>query len=421
MALTVKKVRDLLTAGEPGRHHDANGLYLKIDSKTAAHWERRYQLHGKPHHMGIGPASAFTLAEARERNRRVSQQLADGADPLAMKRAQKAAAAAAAAIKIMSFKEAADRYIADNQASWKSAVHGQQWISSLAIYTHPIIGRADVATIGAPEVLAVLEQRVEANSKGPAGKFWEVRSVTADRVRSRIELVLNYAIARGHRSPGVNPASLDVIRHVLPRPSKLATAQPHAALDYRRVPELMAVLRAREGVAVQALQFVILTAARAGEALGATWDEINFDAATWSVPARRMKGAKTHVVPLSPPAAALLQSLYREDGNPFLFIGVNRANLSPGAMATMLQRIGYGHVTPHGFRSSFRTFSAERTDFEREVAELALAHAVGTDVERRYKRTTLFDRRRALMDAWGRFCTSMLQPAGEVVPLHGRQ
>jgi integrase len=406
MALTVKKVRDLRAAGAPGRHHDGGGLYLIVDSKTAAHWERRYQLHGKARHMGLGSAGAYTLDEARERSRRVSQQLTDGVDPLAAKRAQQAANAAAAAVKIVTFKEAADGYIADNQASWKSAVHGQQWISSLATYVHPIIGKLDVGKIATPDVLAVLEQTVAANSKAPAGKFWPSRPTTADRVRNRIELVLNLAVARGYRPAGVNPASLDIIKHVLPKPAKIAAAEPHAALPYQQMPELMAVLRGREGVAVQALQFVILTAARAGEALGATWDEIDFDSATWTVPAERMKGGKQHAVPLPPAALKLLRSLYREDGNPFLFIGLNRKNLSPGAMATMLDRVGYGHVTVHGFRASFRTWAAERTSFPNEVAELSLAHAVDDATVKSYKRTSLLHRRRQLMARWAEFVTA---------------
>jgi integrase len=183
----------------------------------------------------------------------------------------------------------------------------------------------------------------------------------------------------------------------------------------------MDTLRGREGVAARALQFLILTAARAGEVIGARWDEIDLSNKTWTVPAARMKSSREHVVPLSRAAMTLLESFYREDGNPHLFIGLHRPSLSAGAMAVILKRSGHADATVHGFRASFATWSAERTNFEREIAELALAHTVGTSVERRYRRTTLFDRRRSLMEAWARYCTTPQpqQTAGEVVPLRG--
>jgi integrase len=425
MALTVKRVERLMSRGERGRYcdgqGDGKGLYLVVATVTAAHWERRYQLNGKVRHMGLGSARTFTLDEARRRNREFTQQLADGIDPLMVRRAKRAEARAAAdAPQPVTFKEAADRFIRDNVASWKSAAHGQQWIDTLNRFVHPIIGERDVASIQTPDVLAVLEQHVEGNSrKRESGKFWETRFVTADRVRSRIELILNYAMARGHRPHSVNPASLALIRHVLRKPQQAATVVSHATLPYQQVPSLMDTLRGREGVAAQALQFLILTAARAGEVTGATWDEIDLSNKTWTILAARMKAGRQHVVPLSPAAMTLLESVYREDGNPHLFIGLHRPSLSAGAMAATLKRCGHADVTVHGFRSSFSTWAAERTDFEREVIELSLAHTVGTSVERRYKRTTLFERRRSLMEAWARFITSPQQTAGEVVPLRG--
>jgi integrase len=425
MALTVKRVEKLMSRGERGRFcdgkGDGKGLYLVVATKTAAHWERRYQLNGKVRHMGLGSAKTFSLDEARKRNHEFSKQLADGVDPLMVRRAKRAEAkAAAGAPQPVTFKQAADRYIADNAASWKSLSHGKQWIDSLERFVHPIIGARDVASIQTPDVLAVLEQHVEGNSrKNVAGKFWEARHVSADRTRSRIELVLNYAMARGHRPQGVNPASLALIRHVLRKPQQAATVASYAALPYRQVPQLIVTLRGREGVAAQALQFLILTAARAGEVIGARWDEIDLSNKTWTVPAARMKAGRQHIVPLSAFAMTLLESLYREEGNPHLFVGLHRPSLSAGAMATILKRTGHTDVTVHGFRAAFSTWAAERTDFEREIAELALAHTVGTSVERRYKRTTLFDRRRSLMEAWSYFITSPQPKAGEVVPLRG--
>jgi Arm DNA-binding domain len=267
--LTVKRVTRLLRKGEPGRHFDGAGLYLIIKSRKSAAWERRYELDHKAHAVGLGSAlKAFSLAEARERNRRISQLLADGIDPLAQKRQQRAAQAAAAA-KVVTFKEAAQAYIAAHQAKWRSAKHGAQWLSSLRRFVYPVIGAFDVAAVDVPAVLRVLEQRVPAALGYPAGPLWTARAVTADRVRNRIELVLSWAAGRGYRT-GDNPAAWSRLRHILPAVSKAARVEHHPAMPYAELPQLMAQLREREGVAAQALRFLILTAVRAGEVLGAT-------------------------------------------------------------------------------------------------------------------------------------------------------
>jgi integrase len=414
--LTVKRVAKLVRRGEPGRHFDGQGLYLVIENRRNANWGRRYELNHKAHQIGLGSAFAFTLAEARERNRRISQLLADGIDPLAQKRQQRAVQAAAAA-KVMTFKEAAQAYVEAHQGKWRSAVHGRQWINTLATYTYPIIGALDVAVIDTPAVLRVLEQRVPALAGYPAGQFWTARSVTADRVRSRLELILSWAAGRGYRSKE-NPARWGDLKHILPAPTKVARINHHAAVPYAELPQLMAELRQREGVAVKALQFLILTAARAGEVLGAAWDEIDLDGATWMVPATRMKSGKEHRVPLSPQALELLHGLYYEDGNVHLFIGPRNERLSNAALTAALRRLGRSE-TVHGMRSAFSDWAHERTSHASHTIELSLAHAVGNAVERSYRRTELFDKRRRLMGDWAKFCTNP-QEAGVVTPMRAR-
>jgi integrase len=417
--LTVKKVAKLIRRGEPGRHFDGAGLYLIIKSGKRAAWERRYELDHKAHAIGLGSAlKAFSLGEARERNRKISQQLADGVDPLAAKRQARAAAAAAAA-KAMSFRQCADAYIAAHQAKWRSTEHGRQWLTTLATYVHPILGSLSVSDVDTPAVLRVLEQRVPAQRGLPGGQFWQVRAVTADRVRNRIELVLSWAAGRGYRGKEANPARWADLKHILPPPTKVVRVNHHAAVPYAELPALMAELRQREGIAVRALIFTILTAARVGEVLSARWDEVNFTDATWVIPAARMKGGKEHRVPLSPQALELLHSLHVEDGNPHLFIGPRRETLSRAVLAAALRGAGRPE-TVHGFRSSFSDWSHERTSHANHTIETCLAHVTGGAVERAYRRGDLFDKRKKLMEAWGAFCASPPKAAaGNVTALRG--
>jgi integrase len=239
--------------------------------------------------------------------------------------------------------------------------------------------------------------------------IWHEKPETASRVRGRIENVLAWAAVRGYRPKGDNPARWrGHLDQALPKRSKVAKVEHHPAMPYRDLPAFMQQLLEREGTAAQALAFTILASARSGEALGAKWSEINFKEKTWTVPASRMKGGRDHKVPLAPQVIELLQNLPRDavanDG--YVFMGARAgAPLSNMSMTAVLQRMGQD-VVPHGFRSSFRTWSAEQTNFAREVAEQSLAHVISDKVERTYKRTTLFDKRRALMTAWAKFCLS---------------
>jgi integrase len=414
MRLTAKRVQRLLNKGVVGNHYDAHGLRLEIRSPKAASWTTRYQIDGKSRWMGLGSAFTFTLAEARERNRKLVRQLvADKRDPLAERRVARAEAAAAAR-RVVSFSEATASYLTDNAGKWTNAKHRAQWVSSLATYADPIIGRMPVADIAIADILRVLEQRVGA---ADASKFWDAKRVTASRVRGRVETILNWSIARGFRD-GSNPAAWAVIGEILPGRSTRAI-EHLSAMPFAEIPSFMRELGGREGVSAKALAFNILTAARTGETLGATWSEINLDTKTWVIPPGRMKAGREHTVPLSSEAAALLQSLPRERDNPYVFIGRRSGcGLARDALSNVLAGMGR-RATVHGFRAGFSSWASER-GFASDDIELCLAHSIGTQVERSYKRTTLIDRRRRLMRAWAAFCLrapAAAAAAGNVVDL----
>jgi integrase len=416
MNLTAKRVAKLISKGEPGRHLDSNGLYLIVTGKRTAHWERRYELHGSGQWMGLGGIGAFSLAEARERNRRISQLLADGIDPLVEKRARKAALLASAATKL-TFKEATLRFVEQRDAAWTSAKHAREYLTSLQRYAWPILGGLDVAVIDVPHILAVLEQPVPAAQGRPGGTLWIARTVSADRLRNRIESVLSWSAARGYRPKGLNPAAWsNNLEHVLPASAKVARVEHHRALNHGAIPALVAELATREGVGVKALMFLILTAARAGEVLGAVWDEINVADAVWVLPPSRMKGRREHRVPLSKEALALLETLPREPGNPHLFIGARNAALGAAAMSATLRRAGCD-ATIHGMRAAFSTWAHEQTAHSNHTIELSLAHAVGSAVEQSYRRSDLFGKRRQLMQQWAKFCTGPPAAGKTVIPL----
>jgi integrase len=418
--LKAKATAKLLRHGTAGRYFDGAGLYLVISSPTAAYWERRYELNGKAHQMGLGKARDFTLAEARERNRRISQLLADGIDPLAQRAAERAATKAAA-LKAMTFAEAAQNFFAQHEGKWRNRKHRAQFISSLREYAFPVIGDQPMAVIDTPLVLRVLERKIAAERGYPAGRFWDARPETASRVRGRIENVLDWATARGFRS-GDNPASWKTIGKVLPSPGKIKKVEHHAALPYAELPAFMAALGEREGSAAVALAFTILTAARTGEVIGARWSEVDLKTAIWTVPAGRMKASREHRVPLTPAALDLLKALPTADGNDFIFIGPNLNGLSNAAMSALLDRMGRADLTVHGFRSTFRDWAAETTAFPGDVIEMSLAHTIKNKTEAAYRRGDLLDKRRKLMEAWAKFATAPPVAAkAKVVPMRGRR
>ena len=403
MGLTIKRVAK---ATSPGRYADGHGLYLQVVSPTNRSWIFRYQRNGKERWLGLGPLHTVGLTKARERARLARVQLLDGIDPVDARLADRATRELAAA-KALTFEQAAHQYFEAHERKWKNRKHRNQFLSSLRDYAFPKIGRLSVSAIDTGLVLKCLEP------------IWQDKTETASRVRSRIESVLGWATVRGYRT-GDNPARWKGhLGEVLPARSSLQKPQHHAALDYDQLPEFMTALATREGVAARALEFTILTAARTSEVTGANWDEI--DGKIWTVPANRIKGGKEHKVPLSDRATEILDALPTERGNHHIFIGPSKGSgLSNMAMAAVLKRMGHDDVTVHGFRSTFRDWAAERTNYPNHVVEMALAHVIGSRVEAAYRRGDLFDKRQKLMADWSRFCMSPKSRAGNVTPLRGR-
>jgi integrase len=316
------------------------------------------------------------------------------------------------AAKALTFKAAASAYVASHRAAWHNAKHAAQWESTLSTYAYPVIGALSVQAVDTALVLKVLEP------------IWTTKPETASRVRGRIEAVLDWARARGFRQ-GENPARWrGHLDNLLPARTKVRAVKHHAALPYDDVPAFMATLRQQEGTAARALEFTILTAGRTGETLGATFPEINTAERAWIVPAGRMKARKEHRVPLSDRAVELVELARAVPGlsDRHIFPGERRdKSLSNMAMLQLLRRMGRDDVTVHGFRSSFRDWAAERTNFPNEVVEMALAHTVSRKVEAAYRRGDLFEKRRRLMAEWAAFCATT-KPAtkGAVVSLKGR-
>jgi integrase len=414
--LKSKYVEQLIQVGKPGKYYDGQGLRLEIKGPNNASWVARYQIVGVTRYMGLGSAKTFTLAEARERNRKlVRQPLADGIDPVATRRAHRAARQMQAA-KAVTFAEASRRFLEQHSSKWGSRKHRCQWENTLRTYAEPIIGSLPVAEIDVPLVLKVLEQVVRAERTYPAGRLWTARPETANRLRGRIESVLDWAKARGHRM-GDNPAAWDVIGTVLPA---RGSPKHHLALPYTNIPAFMATLEERRDVPAKALAFAVMTAARSQEVLGARWSEVDLDAGVWNVPAERMKMRREHRVPLATPAIELLRGLYREDSSNdgYLFIGAHPGR--PLGHTTLQQRLKRMRqpTTVHGLRSSFRDWAGEQTAFPHDVCEASLAHVRGK-TERAYQRGDLFNKRRQLMNAWAKFCTTSSESRGDIVVLRG--
>jgi integrase len=416
MALTVKRVQKLMRRGVPGRHTDTEvrGLLLCVENRNSAHWVLRYQRHHKTTWLGLGSARDVPLAAARAKARRERERLADGIDPLAVKHAERAAQRQAEAKRPPTFREAAERCHSSLSAGWSNDRHRDEFISSLQRWAFPLLGDLPVSEVDRDAVLRCLEQKLP-----DGGTFWERKAITADRTRARVETVLDWAEARGHRPGLPNPARWrNGLDQLLPAPRKVAPVQRMRAVPYAQLPGVMQFLAAEDTVASAALRFIILTAARMGEALGATWQEIDLATGEWTIPAQRMKNRREHRVPLSPQALALLRSLPVEDGTDRLFISGRRAGaISDVTVTAALRRAGRPENV-HGFRSSFRDWAAERTNLPAIIAELALAHSPGSAVEKAYRRSDLIVKRKRLMDMWGAFvCTP--PAAANVVPMRG--
>lgn len=378
----------LVAKAKPGRYGDGDGLYLFVRNAEAKFWTFRYTPRkGKMKEKGLGPVRLKSLSEARAEARELFRAHREGRDPLH----EAAATRAALLVSSTTFKQEAEDYIKRRRAGWKNAKHAAQWSSTLETYAYPTIGDLSPAAIDTPLILKVLEP------------IWVEKPETANRVRNRIEAILDAAKARGVRT-GDNPAAWKGNLEIL-LSGRVRRAKHHAALPYAEIGSFMEQLREQPGVAARLLEFTILTACRTGETLGATWDEIDLGGKLWTIPAERMKMHRVHRVPLSARSLAILREMGR-DGQ-FVFPNARAGKpLSNMAMLVLLERMKRDDITVHGFRSSFRDWCAERTNYPSEVAEMALAHAVGDKVEAAYRRGDLFEKRRRLMDDWARFCAT---------------
>lgn len=376
----------------PGRHSDGGGLYLFVDQHGRRRWIFMYARNGKRTELGLGGGRDLSLANARVEATKLREVLAGGGDPKSER---------AKNDRIPTFGECADAYVEVMKPSWRNAKHAAQWTMTLTKYANSVRGK-QVDEIGTQDVLDVLQS------------LWKRTPETAERLRGRIENVLDAAKAKGHRS-GDNPARWrGHLDQLLPKRQRLSRGH-HAALAYDTVPDFMASLRGRSAVAARALEFTVLTAARSGEVLGAMWNEIDLDKKVWAIPPTRMKAGREHRVPLSPRAMEIVDAMRKLGTESYVFPGPKpKKPLSSMAMAMLLRRMK-AEITVHGFRSTFRDWASETTGFPHEVCEMALAHTIGNKAEAAYRRGDLFDKRRNLMEAWARYCA--MSRVGKVVPI----
>jgi integrase len=402
-ALKVEKTKD------PGMYADGGGLYLRVTPQGTKNWVLRYMLDRKPHWMGLGPLSLYGLAEARAKAMDARRKRHEGIDPIEARRALRAKLQVDAA-KSITFKQCAEGYIASHKAGWRDDKHKYQWPATLNAYAYTVIGALPVQAVDTALVLKVLEP------------IWTEKPETARRVRQRIENILDFAKVRGWRD-GENPARWrGHLGKLLPHRSRVREVEHLGALPYAELPAFLSSLRDRDAIAARALEFLILTAARTGEVIGARWNEIDLLNKTWTVPATRMKARREHRVPLSPRAFAILDEMQTarnsDDGDSYVFPGRKPDQpLSNMAFLMLLRRMQLDDLTVHGFRATFKTWASERTSFQNETAEAALAHIIGDKVEQAYRRGDLFDKRRRLMQQWATFCTAPAQAQGNVTLL----
>ncbi|WP_219097752.1 integrase arm-type DNA-binding domain-containing protein [Pseudomonas sp. UMAB-40] len=377
MALTQKAIQNITI---PATYQDKNGLFLKVSPTGAKSWTFRYQLNGKRHDKGLGSFPLVSLADARAACLELRVQINNGIDPLEEKRQQ--------AKKTITFQDEALERIERYKHGW-SEKHAAQWFSSLRDHVFPIIGLMPVEDVDTDAVVSVLDP------------IWRELPESARRVRNRIELVLDFAKTRGNRS-GDNPARWrghlqNILSRTIPEPTHLES------MPYSRLPNFMEKLEGDVTRAARCLQFVILTACRSGEAMGAEWDEIDFETKTWNIPAARMKNRQEHQIPLSDAAMTVLKDVHTRGKSKYIFPNRSLEAIMPNnAMRRVLIRYGESS-TPHGFRSTFRTWAAEKTKFPSDLCEVALSHAVGNATTRSYNRGNLLERRRPLMDRWAKY------------------
>jgi integrase len=375
-------VASVKAASAPGRYADGNALYLLVGPSSGKSWLARVTRHGRQRDIGLGSASLVTLAQARDLCRTVRIQVRAGLDPIVERNKSRG---------VPTFREAAAKFIAENRATWRNAKHGAQWLSTLEAYAFPRLGDITLDQITIPTVREVLLE------------IWLEKPETARRVRQRIGAVLDWGFHAGHRSEQVKLPSGGKGKGL---PAQRVAVKHHAAMPFGTVPAFITRMGERETTGRLALAALILTACRSGEIRGATWGEVDLAAGLWTIPGDRMKAGREHVVPLSPAAARIFQRAkhHQIGGTDLVFPGQARGKPLSDMSLTAICRKMKVDCVPHGFRSSFRDWVAEETNFPRELAEKALAHTLADKTERAYQRGTLLDKRRVMMDAWGAFC-----------------
>lgn len=393
--LTAKTIEKLVKDGTSKMHNDGDGLYLRVKSPGSASWLYRYRTNGKLRDMGLGAYPAVTLAEARDLATDARKLAKTGTDPLEARkrsRAELAVEQRRAAALATTFESVAQDYIDSQRAGWKNAKHASQWSNTLATYAFPVIGDLPPNEITTEHLLKILRP------------IWTQVPETASRVRNRIELVLDAAKAVGLRE-GENPARWrGHLDKLFPKRSKVSRVVHHPALPWQEAPAFITELRNHNSLSHRALEMTILTCCRTSEVLDARWDELDLNEGIWTIPEERMKAGKSHRVPLTSPLRSLLESLNRIDDSPFLFPGQKEGqSLSNMSMLMTLRRMGYKHITVHGFRSTFRDWAAENTAHPRDVCEQALAHTLESSVESAYRRGDMFEKRRKLMEDWAQY------------------
>jgi integrase len=382
--------KDLAKITKPGRYAVGHGAYLQISNGGTRSWLFRYRVNDKQHHMGLGSCEYISLQEARQKAWEAQRQRLNGVDPLEAKREARGARTPSTMTK--TFADAAREYLVAHEAGWRGDSSLRQWQHCLKKHILPTLGRKPVNAITTADVHATLSS------------IWTTIPETARRARNRIELILDFATAHEWRK-GDNPARWrGCLEALLPDQRRSNGVKHYAAMPWREVPSLMARLRAEPSNIARALELAILCASRPGEVLNARWTEIDLDTATWVIPPERMKAPREHRIPLSPRTVELLASLPRL--GEYLFVGRGDAPLYRHSFVRFLRGLVPSKLTAHGFRASFKTWAEETTQYPPHIIEMALAHTVGSAVERAYRRGDLFDQRRRLLEDWARFCAA---------------
>ena len=393
--LTTKEIEAIIRQGVVKSHPVGSNLYLRINEGKSIDWVFRYQLRGKRTPLGMGgyDSKFNNLAAVRKKVAQARVNINHGIDPLELKRAQRVEAKAKTAHDRHTFKNVSIEYINSKKAEWKNAKHHQQWINTLEQYAFPTIGNLPVSAIETNHILSILKP------------IWNTKTETATRVRTRIEAVLSYAEAHKWRSE-TNPARWrGHLSVMLPSPQKLKELKHHAALPYAELPAFLNELSNTDGIGARALTIAILTATRTSEVLQATWDEINLEQRTWTIPKERMKAGVEHRIPLSDQVIRVFKLLESHRMSDWVF--PNRTNghhLSSAGMSSVLKRMSRTDITVHGFRSTFRDYIAEKTSTPARIAEAALAHKLKDKAEAAYQRGDLIEKRRILMQVWASYC-----------------